>query len=358
MATFVDSPGAARSAAHHFLSAVFVTVYGYSVCNFINGLEVSLWAATLVPVLIGQWVLRSLIARRVSSASPDRRPRLAFFGELSVFVIGGSIVGIINTLFHGFPPGSGLKAMLGFVTIGLFAGLDQGFVRTRLRFEEGGMRSFSTAPRAPFAVRLGLSFGLVMALVLGVISLLVLRGIEDGAVQDVNGFRRLIVEFAFVFAIILCYVANCARQVEKLLAKAVSEQVVTLGEARDGRIRRRAVIGTHDEIGFVSAEINRLLDELERAQATTTRTNDAIMQALIGLTGHATMRPAAISSAPSIMSASSATSWPWIRTMRRRLPHRRSKTSSRRRHSMTSAKSRCLTRSSASLDASRPKSSR
>ncbi|MGQ3354143.1 MAG: HD-GYP domain-containing protein [Phreatobacter sp.] len=285
MAKFVESPGALRSAAHHVLSAVFVTVYGYSVCNFINGLEVSLWAATLVPVLMGQWGLRTVIARRVSAASPDRRPQLAFFGELSVFVIGGSVVGIVNTLFHGFPPGSGLKAMLGFVTIGLFAGLDQGFVRTRLRFEEGGMPPFAGAPRAPFAVRLGLSFGLVMALVLGVVSLLVLRGIEDGAVRDVDGFRRLIVEFAFVFVIILCYVANCAREVEKLLAKAVSEQVVTLGEARDGRVRRRAVIGTHDEIGFVSAEINRLLDELERAHATTTRTNDAIMQALIGLTG-------------------------------------------------------------------------
>lgn len=48
---------------------------------------------------------------------------------------------------------------------------------------------------------------------------------------------------------------------------------------------RFTVIGTRDEIGFVSAEINHLLDELDRAHATTTRTNDAIMKALIGLAG-------------------------------------------------------------------------
>jgi response regulator RpfG family c-di-GMP phosphodiesterase len=147
------------------------------------------------------------------------------------------------------------------------------------------MPAFSAKPRSPFAIRLGLSFGLVMALVISVIALLVLRGIEDGNTRDVQGFRRLAIEFAFVFAVILCYVANAARGAEKLLAKALSEQVQTLGEAREGRLRRRAVIGTQDEIGFVSAEINHLLDELDKAHETTTRTNDAIMKALIGLAG-------------------------------------------------------------------------
>lgn len=285
MAALLKGPGATRSAVHHVLFSIFVTIYGYSVCNFINGLEFSVWAATLLPVLIGQWVLRSMVAERVLKLPPAVRPRLAFWGELSVFVAGGAVVGVANTVFHGFPAGSGLKAMLGFVTIGIFAGVDQAFVQTRIRFHEGGMPSFPGKPRSPFAVRLGLSFGLVTALVIGVISLLVLRGIEDGTVQEAQGFRRLAIEFAFVFAVIFCYVANSARGAEKLLAKAISEQVQTLGEAREGRARRRAVIGTQDEIGFVSAEINHLLDELDKAHEMTTRTNDAIMKALIGLAG-------------------------------------------------------------------------
>ncbi len=282
---FFKGPGAARSAVHHVLFSIFVTIYGYSVCNFINGLAVSVWAATLLPVLLGQWMLRSTVARHVSKRSAALRPRLAFWGELSVFIAGGAVIGFVNTVFHGFPAASGLKAMFGFVTIGIFAGVDQAFVQTRIRFEEGGMPSFSSKPRSPFAVRLGLSFGLVTALVIGVIALLVLRGIEDGTVKDAEGFRRLAIEFAFVFAVIFCYVANAARGAETLLAKALSEQVQTLGEAREGRVRRRALIGTQDEIGFVSAEINYLLDELDRAHETTTRTNDAIMKALIGLAG-------------------------------------------------------------------------
>ncbi|MCZ8373873.1 MAG: HD domain-containing protein [Beijerinckiaceae bacterium] len=285
MAAFQNDPGAARSAGHHVLSSVFVSIYGYSVCNFINGLEVSVWAATLLPVLVAQWMLRSVVARHISTLPSARRPRLAFWGELSAFIVGGAVIGIVNTMFHGFPAASGLKAMLGFVTIGVFAGVDQAFVQTRIRFEEGGMHAFPTKPRSPFAVRLGLSFGLVTALVIGIISLLLLRGIEDGTIRDPRSFSQLAIEFAFVFAVILCYVANAARGAEKLLAKAVSEQVQTLGEAREGRVQRRAVIGTHDEIGFVSAEINHLLDELDRARATTTRTNDAIMKALIGLAG-------------------------------------------------------------------------
>ncbi|MCZ8183961.1 MAG: HD domain-containing protein [Beijerinckiaceae bacterium] len=285
MAALSGDPGAARSAVHHALSSIFITIYGYSVCNFINGLAVSIWAATLVPVLLGQWALRCIVAEQVSSRPTEMRPKLAFAGELSVFVAGGAVIGIVNTVFHGFPAGSGLKAMLGFVTIGIFAGVDQAFVQTRIRFEEGGMPSFSGKPRSPFAVRLGLSFSLVAALIIGVITLLVLRGIEDGTVNNAEGFRRLAIEFAFVFAIISCYVANSARGAEKLLAKAVSEQVQTLGDAREGRARRRARIGTQDEIGFVSAEINYLLDELDRAHDMTTRTNDAIMKALIGLAG-------------------------------------------------------------------------
>lgn len=285
MLAVLKGPGAARSAVHHVLSSLFVTIYGYSVCNFINGLEVSAWTVTLLPVLVAQWVLRGMIAEHISTLSPARAPRLAFWSELSVFIAGGAVIGIVNTVFHGFPAASGLKAMLGFVTIGVFAGVDQAFVQTRIRFEKGGMPSFPTKPRSPFAVRLGLSFGLVTALVIGIISLLLLRGIEEGTIRDPQSFRRLAMEFAFVFAVILCYVANAARGAEKLLAMAVSEQVQTLGEAREGRAQRRAVIGTQDEIGFVSAEINHLLDELDRAHETTTRTNDAIMKALIGLAG-------------------------------------------------------------------------
>jgi response regulator RpfG family c-di-GMP phosphodiesterase len=285
MAAFLKGPGAARSAVHHVLSSIIVTIYGYHVCNFINGLEVPVWAATLLPVLFAQWMLRNLIAGRISTVSMVRRPRLAFWGELSSFVTGGATIGAINTVLHGFPVASGLMAVLGFVTIGIFAAVDQAFVQTRIRFEEGGMPSIPTKPRSPLAVRLGLSFGLVLMLVIGVISLLILRGLENGTVQDAQGFRRLVIEFTFVFAVILCYVANAAWGAEKLLAMAVSEQVQTLGEARDGRAQRRAVIGTQDEIGFVSAEINHLLDELDRAHETTTRTNDAIMKALIGLAG-------------------------------------------------------------------------
>jgi response regulator RpfG family c-di-GMP phosphodiesterase len=277
--------GAGRSAAHHLVASVFVTFYGYSVCNFINGLEVTLWAATLIPVLAAQWMLRGMIARRISKAHVASRPKLAFAVEFGVFVLGGVVIGVVNTVFHGFPPGSGMKAMLGFVTIGVFAGVDQAFVRTRDRFETGEVFAPPNAPRAPFAVRLGLGFALVTALVLGVISLLVLRGVEDGTVGDARGFRRLLIEFAFVFGVILLYVANTARGAEKLLAKAVSEQVETLAGARLGRTHRRASIGTNDEIGFVSGEINHLLDELDRAHDTTSRTNDAIMKALIGLAG-------------------------------------------------------------------------
>ncbi len=285
MSFLLKGPGAARSAGHHVLSSVVITIYGYNVCNFINGLELTVWAATLLPALFSQWLLRNAITGRISTLDPAMRPQLACLGELSAFIAGGSLIGVINTVVHGFPAASGLMAMLGFVTIGIFAGVDQAFVQTRIRFEEGGIPSFSTKPNSPFAVRLGLSFGIVMVLVIGIITLLVLRGIENGTVQDALGFRRLVIEFAFVFAVILCYVANAARGAEKLLAKAVAEQVQTLGEARGGRAQRRAVIGTRDEIGFVSAEINHLLDELDRAQDKTTRTNDAIMKALIGLAG-------------------------------------------------------------------------
>jgi response regulator RpfG family c-di-GMP phosphodiesterase len=285
MAAFLKGAGAARSAVHHVLSSIVISIYGYHVCNFINGLEVPVWAATLVPVLLGQWFLRNMIAARISTYSLTKRPRLAFWGELSSFIAGGAVIGAINTVFHGFPVASGLMAMMGFVTIGLFAGVDQAFVQTRIRFEEGGMPSFPAKPRSPLAIRLGLSFGLVLILVIGVISLLILRGLENGTVQDAQGFRRLVIEFTFVFAVILCYVANTAWGAEKLLAMAISEQVQTLGEAREGSAHRRAVIGTQDEIGFVSAEINHLLDELDRAHETTTRTNDAIMKALIGLAG-------------------------------------------------------------------------
>lgn len=57
--TFPQAEGAVRSAIHHAVAAALLTVYGYHVCNFISGLAVAAWMASLAPILLLQWTART-----------------------------------------------------------------------------------------------------------------------------------------------------------------------------------------------------------------------------------------------------------------------------------------------------------
>lgn len=281
-----SSNGVLLSGAHHILAVLFLSVYGYRVCNFISGLDVLVWMATVLPVVLAQWTSRTFFAWKVVSLGPmEARPRLAFAAEAVVFAAGGAAVGALNTIAHGFPAGSGLKVMIGFVAAGLFAGADQAIKRVMARFDDGGLVQRVKTVRSPLFVRVGVTAALVLGFMTVIGALLIMRVIEDGATYDRATMLRVGTEFGFVLIVFMAYVANLIRGLGRIVDRGLREQVETLEQSHATLGQRRAIVGTGDEIGLVATEINGLLDALEATTRNAARANEAIIRGLVGLAG-------------------------------------------------------------------------
>jgi response regulator RpfG family c-di-GMP phosphodiesterase len=284
--TFPQAEGAVRSAIHHAVAAALLTVYGYHVCNFISGLAVAAWMASLAPILLLQWTARTALARFYVSASPIAlRPRRAFLVELSAFAIGGAILGGLNVVVHGFPIGSGVKLGLGFITIGLFAGADAAIARSRARFDDGGLGAEAFGSHVPFDLRVGFVTALVMSLLTAISALLVLRAFDELSTGGTGNFKRVAVELLFVLCVFVAYSFNLVRGLGGLVGRALREQIDTLQASQVAVSGRRAVVATTDEFGLITREINTLLDALDASHRNAARANDTMIRGLVSLAG-------------------------------------------------------------------------
>jgi HD-GYP domain-containing protein (c-di-GMP phosphodiesterase class II) len=283
---FPRAEGAVRSAIHHGIAGAMLSVYGYHVCNFINGLAVASWVVSLLPILFAQWAARTALAHYHVSALPVAlRPRRAFAIELAAFAAGGALLGGMNVIVHGFPAGSGVKMMLGFVAVGLFAGADAAIARSLARFEDGGVDVAALRSRLPFALRVGILTALVMSLLTAISALLVMRAFEEMSAGGAANFKRVVVELLFVLCVFVVYAFNLVRGLGGLIGRALREQIDTLQASHAAISARRAVVATTDEFGLITREINALLDALDASNRAAARANETTIRGLVSLAG-------------------------------------------------------------------------
>lgn len=270
------------SAAHHGLAAVFVTLYGYHVCNIISGLDLLVWSLTLVPVILAQWVLRCLVASVAPSAIPVDAPAGAFSLELLVFALGGGLIGIINAKVHGVPIMNGVKVALSFLALGLFAAFEQAILSVRHRLSHGGLPDTVETVRFSLAARLAWLLAAMIALVVAISGALMLRLLDEPG-PDTG--RALAVELAVLFVSFFAYVSYLVMRARSVFALVISEQLAALDQVELGGAFGRARVGMRDELGMVSTRINRMLNALHASERQRAKSNAAMLRGLIGLAG-------------------------------------------------------------------------
>lgn len=254
---------ARRSASHHCFAAIFVTLYGYHVCSIISGLDLLIWAVTLVPVIILQWVVRGLFGFIAPPARSVGAPTWVFSIEFLVFALGGTLIGVINTTIHGVPVMNGVKVAFSFLALGLFAALDQAILSARERLNQGGLPDAVHAVRFSMAAKMSWLLGVMIALVVAIAGALMLRLLDEPG-PDTG--RLLAIELAVLFVSFIAYLSYLLSRAHTVFALVLAEQLAALGGVTSGGARHRARIATRDEIGMVSARINQMLDALQAAE--------------------------------------------------------------------------------------------
>ncbi|OOZ36127.1 hypothetical protein BOW51_08785 [Solemya velesiana gill symbiont] len=111
-----------RPALHYLATLVLIGIYGVQVCPFIDSLTPLQLVLLLILIIAIQYLLRFMvIGRLVDALGYKHQVSRAFQLEWGLFLLSGILLTAVNSLFYEFPVESGLKMILGFMTLGFLS---------------------------------------------------------------------------------------------------------------------------------------------------------------------------------------------------------------------------------------------
>ncbi|MCK6520296.1 adenylate/guanylate cyclase domain-containing protein [Myxococcota bacterium] len=262
--------GALRALVFDALSVALLSLYGGEVCPLIE----QLGPLHLGQLLIGVYALSQAIAlplgaRLEAGLAPEGWPealaRLTFYRTFAI----GVLVTFGFTWGLGFPVESGLKMLIGAVTLGLISALDGRFYaegklidaaeRGELQIQDIGEPS----SRVHELMVLGAT-GLIFSTL--VLVLVVRKDLADLAFVsqiDLPGaLRDVTIEFSFVGAVLVGGLLHLLRLVGGNLKRLVDAEAKALGRLTAGELDVWVPISSRDELGHIAVHTNRLVDAM------------------------------------------------------------------------------------------------
>jgi HD-GYP domain-containing protein (c-di-GMP phosphodiesterase class II) len=281
-----------RARLHYLSAAVILALYGARVCPFLDTLSPAQLALPIAGALLVQFGARGPAWRRaVETASDKTKGVRAFFVEFGLFLLSGLGLAVYNRLVHGFPAESGIKVVLGFVTVGYFAAVDLALERERrlARDLQASGRHLELDERFfPLSAKLALFASLCAGYVAMVFFLVVVKDLDWlSQVGRTVSFRdaqvSILKEVTFIAAVILAHVINVIVSYSKNLRVFLDNQSRVLAAATAGRLDGAVPVSSNDEFGLIAKHTNAMIRSLRERNAQLQLTQDVTILTLASL---------------------------------------------------------------------------
>lgn len=210
--------------------------------------------------------------RWVESAPALRRSARQFRLDVGLFFGASIVMALLLLALYNYPlMQSGMKLVLGVVTVGVFAGLDLALARERAVIHEALQgRAYYSAPRqfSPMTRKFSLVATLVLLLITGIIMLVLIRDVHWLAEQDLStesvGFlgRSVLLEILFVMGFLLVMVINLVLSYARNLRLLFDNETAVLENVSRGDLTRRVPVTTNDEMGVIAGHTNAMIASL------------------------------------------------------------------------------------------------
>jgi len=266
-------PKAGHAALWYLAAVLLLTVYGIEVCPYLEGLGALSLAGTLGAIFAYTFVLRGGLYRLLPLAEQARSWHHLKL-ELALWAASGVLVTVWNTFWFEFPPESGMKVLVGTLTIGLFASTDQA-----LRVENDEVRRVAAQEVVAFAVPgrymsiatrflifIGFCLGfvvLVLLLVLHKDFVLAMALIAQGKEAP---FTAIALEVTFVVGGVVVGCALVSRRLGQNLRLVHELQIAAMSSVVAGDYGGQVPVVSSDELGVIAGHTNRMIDGLREKE--------------------------------------------------------------------------------------------
>ena len=255
-----------------------LSVYGTEVCPYIDSLDDAMvfliFGVAFSSAVIVKLVLEPLLVDRAFAV---RQPSYQFYFDLGLYILVGVSITWFNAAFYQFPVGSGVKIIMGCLTLGAFAGLDNALFRERKIFLTPADADDSEKI-FPMTRKLSLVFGLMGLLTVIVVALVIINDMDfmmknrlSIATKDLQ--RIVFIDVGFVIGILILLSLRLIRSFARNLDYLLNLQINTLDHVASGELETFVPLVTHDEFRLIAAKTNAMIKGLKGVSSISEETS-------------------------------------------------------------------------------------
>jgi len=281
-----------RTSLHYLSMMIILPVYGVQVCPFIEGLSPFEVFITIDSLLLLAFLVRTpLLAFMVDVTPLAGQAWRVFVLELGILVVTGFVLCFYNIVIHDFPLSSGIKMLVGITAMGLFASTDSALERERQiasKVKNEGLILEVTGDFFPLTSKLALYAGAFVLLMVGVISLLVIKDLDwlvtvENTVSLHEARITILKEFGFVLVVVLLEAINIILSFTRNLNMFLSSENDALMDVTSGFYDSQVPISSNDEFGVMAVHTNKMIRRIRKHTDELNRTRDVTILTLASL---------------------------------------------------------------------------
>ncbi len=260
--------------AFYLLTVVVLTVYGIEVCPFLEQLTPLDLAAILTGAFVISGVIRYFIFKYLQRNRPGEQcpadleqPWNYLRIDLGLWLLAGLLVMVWNFSMYDFPVVSGLKVVLGCLTLGIFSAtylaLDVEGELIRYLAKEGNLEELRTAQFFSITTKFMVFLGASVGVITGVILLLIYKDftyvIQALSNQEPFQFSWVVKEVLFVSGLLLAGCFAVARKYSGNLRLMFDLQMEAFGAVEKGNYDTFVPVVSNDEFSMIAEQTNQMI---------------------------------------------------------------------------------------------------
>jgi response regulator RpfG family c-di-GMP phosphodiesterase len=284
--------GTIRSTTHFLAAILTMGIYGGQVCPLVETLSLSSWFLELTIIFTLFFLLRTIFFKWLMAHISFQNQVAHQFGwDFFFFIAIGITLAVVNKSIYGFSEiESGLKMILGTLTLGFFIAVDMALVREREIAEEMSVKGLELRINKSFnpMVRKFIIVATSVCIIAFAVTLLVvlkdLGWMMHVTTIDIQSAQvAMFKEISFVAAIFLLHIINLIHSYAKNFDMAVQNENSALIEVAEGNLAAHVPVSRNDEFGVMAQYTNTMISELRQKTQEVQDTRDVTIIALASL---------------------------------------------------------------------------
>lgn len=259
------------SLGYYVLGVAVLSIFTLRVCQECAVLETWQILSMFIISFVLVGLIKVLLEPHLLAATPIlESARAQFVFDILLYTFVGGAITWYNSISFEMSTDTGIQIMIGCLSFGAFASLDNALCRERQNILEGKFRLQTENHYVPTSKRLFLAFSFIIAFTCLIMALIfinqfdyTLRSLNSVDIIEIK--QTIMFNTAFVVTIILLLSLQVIRSYSGNLKLLFDYQLKALKAVEEGDYTQHVPIVTQDEFSLIAEKTNQMIDGLQRA---------------------------------------------------------------------------------------------